>query len=43
MYADLLQQQLVHPLQVEWVDASALVINPRTGKLKRVLDQRHGS
>ncbi len=43
MYADLQQQQLVHPLQVEWVDASALVISPRTGKLKRVLDQRHGS
>lgn len=42
LYVDLLQQGLVHPLKVEWVDASALVINPRTGKLKRVLDQRHG-
>jgi phenylacetate-CoA ligase len=41
MFPDLLRQGLVHPLAVEWVGAAELEINPRTGKLKRVLDRRH--
>lgn len=41
MFAQLLEQGLVHPLHVEWVGVADLAINPRTGKLKRVLDLRH--
>ncbi|MGD9787885.1 MAG: hypothetical protein AB7U30_08020 [Sulfuricellaceae bacterium] len=40
MFPELLRQGLVHPLAVEWVSAADLEINPRTGKLKRVLDRR---
>lgn len=43
MVAQLLAQGLVHPLAVQWVDAAELDINPRTGKLRRVLDLRHAS
>ena len=42
MFHDLLAQSLVHPLAVQWVALSALHTNPRTGKLLRVIDQRHG-
>ena len=42
MFHDLLAQSLVHPLAVQWVALSALHTNPRTGKLLRVVDQRHG-
>jgi phenylacetate-CoA ligase len=41
MYTDLIAQALVHPLTIEWVHARDLTINPRTGKLIRVLDLRH--
>ncbi|MEV4556790.1 phenylacetate--CoA ligase family protein [Kitasatospora sp. NPDC049285] len=30
----------IHPLQVEWVPRSELVTNPRTGKLRQVIDER---
>ena len=42
MFADLLAQGLVHPLQVEWVRMADLITNPRTGKMRSVVDQRHG-
>lgn len=42
MFADLLAQQLVHPLHIEWVRLDGLHTNPRTGKLVRVQDLRHG-
>ncbi len=31
----------IHAVEVEWVGADALVVNPRTGKLRRVLDERN--
>jgi phenylacetate-CoA ligase len=40
MFADLLKQNLVHPLEVQLVHHDELVINPRTGKLRRIIDQR---
>lgn len=42
MYRDLLAQALVHPLRVQWVRMEELHTNARTGKLIRVVDQRHG-
>ena len=41
MFADLVTDGLVHPLQIEWVPAQGLLTNPRTGKLRRVVDTRH--
>lgn len=41
MFQDLLAQELIHPLDVQWVTLSDLHANPRTGKLLRVVDQRH--
>ena len=29
-----------HPLAIEWVGAAELAVNPRTGKLRRMVDQR---
>ena len=40
MFADLLSDGLVHPLAIEWVQPGDLIINPRTGKLRRVVDSR---
>lgn len=42
MFRDLIDQQLVHGLGVEWVKAADLHTNTRTGKLLRVIDRRHG-
>ena len=42
MFRDLVAQQLVHELQVEWVSLADLHSNARTGKLLRVLDRRMG-
>lgn len=39
MFAEHVRAGLVHPLAVEWADAADLV-NPRTGKLVRLLDRR---
>lgn len=41
MFLELLNQQLIHPLVIEWVGTADLSTNPRTGKLLRVIDQRH--
>lgn len=30
----------VHPTQIAWVQAAGLAVNPRTGKLRRVMDER---
>ncbi|HEX7839519.1 MAG TPA: hypothetical protein VF469_18710 [Kofleriaceae bacterium] len=30
----------IHPTRIEWVSAPSLAVNPRTGKLRRVLDER---
>ena len=40
MLAQLFEDGLINPLQVEWADDSQLIINPRTGKCLRVVDQR---
>lgn len=37
---EFVERDLIHPPQVEWVHTADLAINPRTGKLKRVLDLR---
>ena len=42
MFADLIDAGVVHPLEVEWTTPAALLTNPRTGKLLRVVDRRHG-
>jgi len=42
LYLDLVRQGQLRPLQVEWVSADSLVTNPRTGKLRRVIDNRFG-
>lgn len=39
-YSDILQTGLIHPLRIELVQMSDLEANARTGKLKRVIDQR---
>ena len=33
---------MVHPLAVEWVGPDGLTVNPRTGKLVRLMDERMG-
>ncbi|QHC22240.1 phenylacetate--CoA ligase family protein [Streptomyces sp. GS7] len=40
MYAEEVEAARIHPLAVEWVRHGELVVNPRTGKLKRVIDER---
>ncbi|WP_035805947.1 phenylacetate--CoA ligase family protein [Kitasatospora mediocidica] len=40
MFADHADRGLIHPLAVEWVGPGALAINPRTGKLVRLVDER---
>lgn len=42
MFSDLLEQGVVHPLRVQAVTLDGLQTNARSGKLLRVLDQRHG-
>lgn len=41
MFADAMNDQKIHPLKIEWVDQADLDINPRTGKLRRVIDRRN--
>lgn len=41
MFVDLIQTNSVHPLQISWISSSQLMTNPRTGKVLRVVDQRH--
>ncbi|MDH6114446.1 phenylacetate-CoA ligase [Kitasatospora sp. MAP12-15] len=40
MFADHADRGLIHPLAVEWVGPGALAVNPRTGKLVRLVDER---
>jgi len=40
MFAEAAQEKIIHPLCVEWVAAKDIEINARTGKLRRVIDQR---
>lgn len=40
VYEDLLKKKLIHPLKVEIVEMNQLEGNTRTGKLKRVIDNR---
>ncbi|MFE5536220.1 phenylacetate--CoA ligase family protein [Streptomyces sp. NPDC056492] len=40
LYPDSVEAGFVHPLRVEWARHRDLVVNPRTGKLVRVLDER---
>ncbi|MFC2131439.1 phenylacetate--CoA ligase family protein [Bacteroidota bacterium] len=30
----------IHPIEISWVDSEGIQINPRTGKLKRIIDNR---
>lgn len=40
MFKDQLNKGIIHPLQIEWATPQALETNPRTGKLRRVIDCR---
>lgn len=40
MFAEHVEAGLINPLTVEWVPASGLAVNPRTGKLLRLIDER---
>ncbi|MEW2136436.1 phenylacetate--CoA ligase family protein [Streptomyces sp. NPDC005409] len=40
LYPDSVRAGFVHPLSVEWARHRDLVVNPRSGKLVRVLDER---
>lgn len=40
LYPDSVRAGFVHPLSVEWARHRDLAVNPRTGKLVRVLDER---
>ena len=41
MFVDAVRKDVIHPLVIEWVNEDELTINTRTGKLKRVIDERH--
>ncbi|EQB34397.1 hypothetical protein M947_10980 [Sulfurimonas hongkongensis] len=43
MFKELLSNNIIHPITIEWCDADALEKNPRTGKTKRILDKRLNS
>ncbi len=40
MFPELVENAVVHPLEVEWIKPEGLVTNPRTGKLLPLLDRR---
>jgi phenylacetate-CoA ligase len=40
MFAQAVEQNVIHPLAIEWATPSDIEINARTGKLRRVIDQR---
>lgn len=42
MFKDLLEKDIIHPLDLQWSSLDELESNPRTGKTKRVLDRRLG-
>ncbi|MFD0526238.1 hypothetical protein ACFQ1I_01580 [Kitasatospora arboriphila] len=39
-YPEEVAASAIHPLTIEWVPRSELVTNPRTGKLRQVVDER---
>ena len=41
MFARAVDDRIIHPLSIEWAGAADVLINPRSGKLRRVIDQRH--
>lgn len=41
MFTDLIHNNVVHPLAVEWITPDELITNLRTGKMMRVVDRRH--
>ena len=41
MFAEASAENKIHPLHIDWVEPSAFEINPRTGKLRRVIDNRN--
>ncbi len=41
MFAEASADNKIHPLHIDWVEPSAFEINPRTGKLRRVIDNRN--
>ncbi|MEU1625348.1 phenylacetate--CoA ligase family protein [Streptomyces sp. NPDC020096] len=42
MFDEHVRRGLIHPLAVEWVGVDGLSLNPRTGKLVRLIDERLG-
>lgn len=40
MFPELANEGKVHPLKVEWISPNELEVNPRSGKLRRVIDRR---
>lgn len=40
MFAEAIRDNKIHPLTIEWIDSDEVVINARTGKLRRVIDYR---
>jgi len=40
MFAQAAEQKIIHPLTIEWSAPGEIEINARTGKLRRVIDQR---
>jgi len=40
MYEECMEQGKIHPARVEWIDPSKMEVNQRTGKLRRIIDQR---
>ncbi|ATL69307.1 hypothetical protein [Nocardia terpenica] len=40
MLTEWTDQHRIHPLEIEWVGADDLSINPRTGKLRSLIDER---
>ncbi|MDY0233543.1 MAG: hypothetical protein RBS11_05840 [Sulfurimonas sp.] len=43
MFKELLSNNIIHPITIEWCEAEALETNVRTGKTKRILDKRLNS
>ena len=40
MFKELLQNNIIHPIKIQWCEANELTSNPRTGKTKHILDER---
>jgi phenylacetate-CoA ligase len=40
LYEEFVRDAKVHPIRVEWVEPGALEKNPRTGKMRHVIDRR---